>query len=167
MAGDKKEKRIIVLTGLAVLAVMAAIFAFSSFNGNDSGAQSGFFSNIIAETFVKGFAGYSATEKVETVAKISLFVRKAAHFTEFAALGAAVFTHVALTDRAKRGSLRMLQAALIALPFSVLYAASDVVHQLFVDGRAGSAVDVLIDSGGALFGILLAVLAFLIFKKRK
>ena len=66
MAGDKKEKRIIVLTGLAVLAVMAAIFAFSSFNGNDSGAQSGFFSNMIAETFVKGFAGYSATEKVET-----------------------------------------------------------------------------------------------------
>ena len=61
----------------------------------------------------------------------------------------------------------MLRAALIALPFSVLYAASDEVHQLFVDGRAGSAVDVLIDSGGALFGILLAVLAFLIFKKRK
>ena len=155
------------MTGLAVLAVMAAIFAFSSFNGNDSGAQSGFFSNMIAKTFVKGFAGYSATEKAETVAKISLFVRKAAHFTEFAALGAAVFVHVALTDRAKKGSLRMLRAALIALPFSVLYAASDEVHQLFVAGRAGVFTDVLIDSAGALSGILLAVLVFRVFKKRK
>lgn len=163
----KKGRLTIILTGIAALAVAAAIFAFSSFNGNDSGAQSGFFSNLFAETFVKGFDGLSATQKAETVAKISLFVRKAAHFTEFAALGAAVFTHVALTDCAKRGSLRMLRAALIAFPFSVLYAASDEVHQLFVAGRAGAFTDVLIDSAGALSGILLAVLAFRVLKKRK
>ena len=167
MTVDKKGKRIIILTGLAVLVVMAAIFAFSSFNGNDSGAQSGFFSNLFAETFVKGFDGLSATQKAETVAKISRFVRKAAHFTEFAALGAAVFVHVSLTDRAKKGALRVWRAALIALPFSVLYAASDEVHQLFVAGRAGAFTDVLIDSAGVLSGILLAVLAFRVFKKRK
>ncbi len=163
----KKGRLTIILTGIAALAVAAAIFAFSSFNGAESGAQSGVFSNLIARTFVRGFEERSATEKAETVAKISLFVRKAAHFTEFAALGAAVFVHVALTDRAKRGSLRMLRAALIALPFSVLYAASDEVHQLFVAGRAGAFTDVLIDSAGALSGILLAVLVFRVFKKRK
>ena len=33
------------------------------------------------------------------------------------------------------------------------YAASDEFHQLFVPGRAGRVTDVLIDSGGVIFGL--------------
>jgi VanZ family protein len=51
--------------------------------------------------------------------------------------------------------------------FCILYAVADELHQLFVPGRAASPVDVLIDTGGALLGILLfALLRFLIRKKR-
>ena len=42
---------------------------------------------------------------------------------------------------------------------STAYAATDEFHQIFVPGRAGMVTDVMIDSSGALAGILLAALA--------
>lgn len=36
----------------------------------------------------------------------------------------------------------------------ILYAISDEVHQLFVPGRGGQVRDVIIDSAGAIAGIL-------------
>ena len=68
-------------------------------------------------------------------------LRKIAHVTEYAILGA-------LLTRAVR------RPGLAALAVAVAYAASDEVHQLFVEGRHGSPLDVLIDAAGALAGIL-------------
>ena len=48
---------------------------------------------------------------------------------------------------------------LIAWGISTAYAATDEFHQIFVPGRAGMLTDVMIDSSGALAGILLAALA--------
>lgn len=39
-----------------------------------------------------------------------------------------------------------------------LYAASDEFHQLFVPGRSGQISDVLLDSAGVCFGVLLGML---------
>ena len=47
---------------------------------------------------------------------------------------------------------------LIAWGISTAYAATDEFHQIFVPGRAGMLTDVMIDSSGALAGILLAAL---------
>jgi VanZ family protein len=66
-------------------------------------------------------------------------LRKGAHMTEYAILAV-------LLVRAT-GSFRW------AFAFSVAYAASDEVHQLFVRGRHGSPVDVAIDAVGALIGL--------------
>ena len=67
-------------------------------------------------------------------------LRKIAHVTEYAILGAL------LTRAVRRPGL--------ALALAVLYAASDEVHQLFVEGRHGSPLDVLIDTAGALAGVI-------------
>ena len=40
--------------------------------------------------------------------------------------------------------------------FSVLYAATDEFHQLFVEGRSGSLFDVGVDAAGALLGVAAA-----------
>lgn len=48
--------------------------------------------------------------------------------------------------------------SLLALILSILYAASDELHQHFVIGRSASARDVLIDSIGALLGLILYLL---------
>ena len=70
-----------------------------------------------------------------------LVLRKLAHTVEFAILGALL--------------LRALRAELPALAAGIAYAVTDEVHQLFVEGRRGSVVDVLIDGVGAAVGVAL------------
>ena len=69
-----------------------------------------------------------------------LFLRKLAHLTEYAVLGALL----------ARG-LRTLPAFVAG----VAYAVTDEIHQTFVTGRAGRVTDVAIDAVGVLLGILL------------
>ena len=85
-------------------------------------------------------------------------LRKLAHFTEFASLGALLtWLYTMLSKR-----------AVFLLPCSVLVACVDEFIQRFVPGRGASIIDVLIDSFGALLGIC-AVLAVhgLVAKKQK
>jgi VanZ family protein len=53
------------------------------------------------------------------------------------------------------------------IPFLIasLYSVSDEVHQFFVSERPGTPVDVLIDSAGALAGVLLVYAIVLIVKR--
>ncbi len=69
-----------------------------------------------------------------------LVLRKLAHATEYAVLGA-------LLSRA-------LGREPLAFGIGVAYAASDEFHQHFVRGRHASPVDVAIDAAGVLLGIL-------------
>ena len=58
------------------------------------------------------------------------------------------------------------KTGILSFLFSVIYAFSDEFHQTFVPGRDGNIVDVLIDSSGALVGILVScIVYFLIMKK--
>jgi VanZ family protein len=68
-------------------------------------------------------------------------LRKAGHVAEFAILGALVF--------------RALGRGLPAFVAGVAYAVTDEVHQHFVDGRHGSALDVALDGVGVALGIFL------------
>jgi len=66
-------------------------------------------------------------------------LRKGAHLTEYAILGALL--------------LRAVGRALPAFAIAVVYAATDEIHQHFVRGRHASPRDVLIDSIGIAVGI--------------
>jgi VanZ family protein len=68
--------------------------------------------------------------------------RKLIHFAEYALLAL-------LWWRALRTKLDDRRAAFAAFLVTALYAASDEFHQSFVEGRAGSPVDWLIDCAGA------------------
>jgi VanZ family protein len=71
-----------------------------------------------------------------------LVLRKLAHAAEFAVLGALLY----------RAVRREPAAVLLAS----LYALTDELHQSVVSGRQGSPVDWLIDSAGAVAGVLVA-----------
>jgi VanZ family protein len=71
-----------------------------------------------------------------------LLLRKLAHTTEYAILGALLW--------------RALRNEVAAFAAGVAYAATDEFHQHFVTGRHGSPVDVAIDAAGLLLGVLLA-----------
>ena len=55
-------------------------------------------------------------------------------------------------------TLRMFISAL----FCFVYALSDEFHQMFVDGRGASFTDCLIDTSGALLGIIAALIIYCI-----
>lgn len=84
-------------------------------------------------------------EKAET---LHVPIRKAAHFSEYALL--AVLWVIPLGCMTKTNKKRMI----VALLLCIMYAVSDEIHQLFVPGRDGNIKDVLIDTAGAGFGIL-------------
>ena len=68
-------------------------------------------------------------------------LRKAAHLTEYAVLGALLY--------------RALGREALALAVGIAYAATDELHQYFVRGRHASPVDVAIDAVGIAVGMLL------------
>lgn len=67
-------------------------------------------------------------------------LRKGAHLTEYAVLGALLY--------------RALEREPLALAAGIAYAATDEVHQYFVRGRHASPVDVAIDAVGLALGML-------------
>ena len=72
-----------------------------------------------------------------------ILLKKGAHFTAYAILGLLVF----------RATGEWKRPFLFAFVITVLYAAGDEFHQLFVPGRHGTLRDVLIDMAGGLTGL--------------
>jgi len=95
----------------------------------------------------------------EFFARYGQFIRKLAHFSEFMILGILIKLNY-MEDR---------NADTIWIPFlfAALYAMSDEFHQIFVQGRYCSIKDMLIDSSGALTGILLCHLILKGWKKER
>ena len=86
------------------------------------------------------------------------YVRKAAHFTEFAALG---FSLMGLSDSLSWRNKK--QRLLMPLLTSLLAAAADETIQIFSPLRGPGIRDVLLDFCGAVFGVIgMAVLLLLI-----
>ncbi len=134
---------------LLALCVMVVIFWFSSRDGSTSQAQSNGFIYMFLSRFLSD--GISAA--------LSNFVRKCAHFSVYALLGA--FVCGALVS--KKPNITSFCLAEIICMF---YAATDEIHQYFVPGRACRLFDVALDSLGALFGIAVAMLiCFAVYKR--
>lgn len=124
--------------------VMLLLFVFSSQTASVSRSVSAFFTEHI-------FGALGLTER---------FVRKLAHFTEFAVLGAFAMLFISTFD------IKRFVCALISLTLCAAYAAADEFHQLFVSGRSGQISDVLLDICGAVLGVLVVYLT-LYFISRK
>ena len=156
------KHRVSLLLFFAVLCVQLFIFSFSLRNGEDSSAQSSAVVDIVGP----------AVEEILPIVRVEptrdnvvIFVRKCGHFLEFALLGTVAF--LAMGSVLKKG----LKAAPCALSLSFLTACADECIQLSSPGRAGRFTDVLIDSAGALTGILfvwfVAVLIRILVRKRR
>lgn len=129
-----------------MLLVMGMIFFFSTMEGDDSAEASGFFLNAVVK-LVKDISHYGITGTA--LATLHLIIRKIAHFLEYFALGMTIM--LAIYHYFRHRPITAFIPELIA----VLYAVTDEIHQYFVPGRYGTAMDVLIDSCGALVGIII------------
>ncbi|OUQ43411.1 hypothetical protein B5E64_14920 [Drancourtella sp. An12] len=149
--GVKEKKR---MWTILVAVWMVVIFLFSAQPSDESSKESLFVGRMVGQIFVKDFEEWPEEEQEAFAEAINYPVRKTAHATEYAILGIFVFMRCRCQDTWSRK--RMIATA---WGISTVYAATDEFHQIFVPGRAGMVTDVMIDSSGALAGILLAALA--------
>lgn len=133
----------------------AAIFFFSSQPGEESSELSDGVTLTVVRIIRPDYASLPPDERQAFLESLGLIVRKCAHFSEFALLGLNVMCLFRLRRRTP-GIPRPMPLA--AWGASTLYAATDELHQMFVDARGPAFLDVGIDSAGALTGVLLAVL---------
>lgn len=156
-----KNKRILLnilrfaLPALLTVLWLCFIYGNSLQTGVESGAASGRVHRLVNAIPELLGLGSPISER---------FIRKAAHFTEFALLGLLVcsdlwaFSAVSL-GRRLRFSVSVL---LCSVPICAVFASADEFLQSFVDGRGPSVTDVLIDTSGALTATILFI-AFFVF----
>ena len=132
---------------LLVIMCMICIFSFSADDASESTRKSDDVIVKISEVVLG--EKLTKTEKKDYIDKFVVLVRKTAHFSIYLLLGFLLLS--LLSEYMKVGYL----AILLAVLFSFLYACSDEFHQMFVPGRAGSMIDVLIDTSGATTGCCL------------
>lgn len=139
------------LSALSLL--LAFIWGNSLLPGYLSGAFSDWFKGILKCIFPFLFSGTPG-------ASDGGLLRKLAHFTEFAALGACLCWLYGMI------STTQTRQMVLSLICGILAASVDETIQRFVPGRHGCLTDVCIDTAGVTAGILLFTVAYLIFKNK-
>ncbi len=131
------------LSWLAVVIWMGLIFSAST--DGFSAAHTSRFIEPLLRWLSHGYLSEDA------IGRIHFLIRKFAHLTEYAIL--AMLTWNALRLSLAGTSMRRLCA--LAVLISALYAASDEFHQSFTPSREATVRDVLIDTAGAIAGLIL------------
>ncbi len=106
---------------------------------------------------------FSSQPGVESTKLASnLFIRKLGHFSEYAILGFFAFAYFSSIFQIGKEKIQFKTTLFTSFLFCFSYAVSDEFHQTFVIGRDGNFIDVLIDSGGVLFGIIISIILFFV-----
>ena len=141
-----RAKKIVVW--IALLSVMIAIYLFSSQNADASDSLSEGLLYKILERAIDSFTQMEDGIKAEIISQYNRLIRKCAHYSIYALLGFILSRLWSFYNTKGKPCWRVLLTG-------ALYAVTDEVHQLFVSGRSGSIVDVLIDTAGVFSGIVL------------
>ena len=136
-----KSKLPLIISAAIVLATFAALFVFSGQDGEESSALSSIFVNFAIKLF-------RLSDDAETVSTVTFIVRKLAHFTIFAILGASLYSFTS--------SLLLLRPYVSTLIIGLCAAALNELQQLTSAGRSASVRDVAIDFAGVIVGSLIA-----------
>ena len=149
-----------IILWIFVILISAQIFSFSGATSEKSGETSKKITTVVYKTAKKVVHVKKGEEKI-FFKKCDRFVRKTAHFVEYLVLALAVY------ELLRSYNLKIGYCILISATYCLLYAITDEVHQLFVDGRSGNVKDVVIDFFGSLTGLLLRFAIFRLNKLRK
>lgn len=146
---DGKRRRL--CTALLILN-LAFIWGNSLMTAEISSAISGFVGKVLETLFRlpvgSGGSGHG-------------LLRKLAHFSEFACLGALIFWRLAMAGQQGKTRLALTFGAVLCV------ACLDETIQRFVPGRASSLIDVWIDTAGGMTGMFLLLAGYTVHRKNK
>lgn len=160
--GDSIKKNTLLHGLIPVLVWMCIIFFLSAQDGKGSANLSAGFVRYIVDCLF-AFASWLDISFTDLSAHsfsymLHGFIRKVAHFFLYSVLGFLLLRYFI-----QHKFINM--ALILAFGVGVSYASFDEWHQTFVPGRGGAVTDVLIDSSGVAFGIVL--FCFITFVQRK
>lgn len=138
---------------------MGVIFFFSSQTGEESSELSGGLTMRIIHFFWRDYDSWTVVRQEQLLSTLTYLIRKGAHFTEYAILGF-LAGGVLYSGPQHRGWYFPA-----AWGFAALYAMSDELHQMFSDGRSPQIFDVMVDSAGALVGVTLLWVLWIVLQK--
>ena len=143
--------------GVLTVAIMCMIFFLSAKDGTESTNMSEWLLNTAFGQLLMKLLP-RLTEYGE-----ELDIRKYAHMTEYAllAVSSGFFFRELFLDRIP------LRSAICNSAFCLFYACSDEFHQTFVPGRAGAAIDVMVDMLGVAAGMIIVFLICIMRKELK
>lgn len=139
------------VTTLLTAAVMVMIFCFSTENAAESDQRSGTISMVVIRVLYPEYETMDTPEKKELYDSVQFAVRKCAHFTEYMLLG--LMIRLCLESWFGLRIRKAYAVLLISTVTGTVYACTDELHQLAIDGRFGTWTDVLVDSCGVLAGV--------------
>ena len=132
---------------MLVVVWMGVIFFFSSKTSGSSDQQSYSVIEIINQVFS------NVGLKIQLAAENWNFViRKLAHMSEYAVLSALLYMAFLSSVLSKK------KVTVYSLLVCIIYAVTDEIHQIFIDGRTGKISDVGVDVIGGLIGVTIMFL---------
>ena len=129
---------------------MGVIFNFSNDNGEKSSSKSERF--LIKTAEIIKHKELTAKEKEEIINKYSLPIRKCAHMFVYCVLG--ILAYLLLHQFYGLQPITIIYTII----FCFIYACTDEIHQLFINGRSGQFLDVLIDTCGSLISLIIPII---------
>lgn len=145
---------------ILILTTFITIFRFSSQDGQTSSSLSKEVTENVTKRINK-IQNLEETERKNVLNRIEKIIRKIAHFSLYTIVGILLMSLACTYEftEFKRGGISFL--------IGLMYACLDELHQFFISERSAQITDVMIDSMGVLFGILLVMLIYKIYTSRK
>ena len=151
MRNDTVKMTIFVVSLILTVAWMCIIFGFSANNAEESTVQSNTVTEMLIKLFNPDFENMDECEQQKMIEAYDGIVRKLAHFTAYAVLGFLLCLCI------YNAPVLVVKPYLWSMAACTAFAATDEYHQTFVDGRAGRFTDILIDSTGAMCGVVVLI----------
>ena len=154
---NENKKKIKYVKCIIAIICCIIIFSFSAVPATASTKQSkGLTYNVI-----KLLNGNKLSERdlEKLTKKINPVIRKIAHFSIYMIL--AIFTYMFIEElniKSKSEKERLRKNILYTCIFCLIYAIFDEIHQIYVPGRTGKVIDVVIDTLGSCMGIAILLL---------
>lgn len=145
---------------ILILTTFITIFRFSSQDGQTSSSLSKEVTENVTKRINK-IQNLEETERKNVLSRIEKIIRKIAHFSLYTIVGILLMSLACTYEftEFKRGGISFL--------IGLMYACLDELYQFFISERSAQITDVMIDSMGVLFGILLVMLIYKIYTSRK
>lgn len=161
MAGLVKQriKKVGIFYLFLTLIWVGVIFSFSLQPASTSSEVSTGFGRWLVGTFLPGFVDRLETMPKERLEFLHFLLRKCGHFSEYFILG--ILSGMTVLQ------MKLPYRKAVSIGFCILAASVDETIQLFVSGRSGQVSDVILDSVGAIMGIVAVRMVCGILERRK